>query len=208
MPPGRRSVLVARRVGGYVNTPPPIVVPDRPQTDPTPNGPLGTWVAALNGRSTAPARVLLWGDSRDEGEKATSLAARWQEVLAASMRAAYPVTGTAPGYAPRNYVPLKYVSPSLVGLGEWSAVSVASTPNNFGLGARTSLLSTAGTHGGTLTFTGTSFGIAYARGNVAGSFTYAIDGGPAQTVSWTGTTTTDGLVARSDTLTRGTHTVV
>lgn len=217
-----RNIIVTRRIGP--GGPPVVVVPDpepdpeppptpdpppAPDPTPVPTAPLLRWSTALDNRTTAPAKALFWGDSRTEGEGASSIATRWQDVIAASIRAAYP-TVTAAGtttHAPHNYSPITYVSTTLASLGDWSSKTYFSTPNNYGLGTRVSRMTAAG-HGATLSFTGTAFKLMDVVTSTGGSFTYAVDGGAAVTVSWPPSTITDGRATTVTGLTAGSHTVV
>lgn len=181
--------------------------PDTPLPPPpvTPTFGLTHWTNSLNNRDTAPAKVLTWGNSRTEGERATTLAKRWQDVLAANFRAAFPTAGVT-NYCPHNYVPVSYISTSLATLGEWTNKTLNSTPNNYGLGTRVVTMIAAG-QGATLNFTGTSCKIAYTRTNTASSFTVKVDTGAAQTVSWPAGAIAGSQLYTITGLTRGAHTV-
>lgn len=165
--------------------------------------PMAPWETAVANRDTAPARALFIGDSRTEGEGAASVANRWQDILAAKIRAGYAVTGN-PTYAPHNYVPIDYVAPTLTA-GEWSNIVGATVANNFGLGTRVSIFNAAG-EGALFTGTGTTFKIAYVRANVAASFTYSVDGGAPVTVSLSNVLT-DGMTTDITGLSDAQHTI-
>lgn len=164
------------------------------------------WLTALAARATTPARVMVWGDSRAEGQGATTLANRWQSKFAAGMRAAFPTTGVTT-YAENNYAAFNLISTSLASLTLWTGKTVASSPNNFGLGTRCSILSAAG-QGATLPFTGTAFKLAYVASNVASSFSYTVDGGAPVTVSWPAGSVADGRTVTVTGLADTSHTVV
>lgn len=169
---------------------------------------LTPWRAALANRDNVPARILFVGDSRTEGEGATTVGNRWQNKVAATLRSRFPVTGGNPAYASANYVPVKYISPTLAGQSLFSAPAGGTfyETNNFGLGTRViDLRAGANT---TLTFTGTSCKIAYVRAATAGSFTYAVNGGSAVTVSWAAGSTQDGQLVSLGPFTAGVHTVL
>jgi hypothetical protein len=163
------------------------------------------WRAALAARDYAPARVLFLGDSRTEGEGATVVARRWQDRVAAILRDRFRVTGGNPAYAPRNYLPVKYISPTMLASTQWTAPSGGTAPNNFGLGTRVVTLGVGNST--TLTFTGTSAKLAYVRNAAAASFTYAVDGGSAVSVN-AGGGLLDGQTVAINGLSAGSHTIV
>lgn len=166
------------------------------------------WRAARGARDLSPARALFIGDSRTEGEGATTLARRWQNRLADILRERYPLQSATPKYSPANYYPVRYVSPTLANLTPWTGTPTSS-PNNLGLGTRVVTLAAGATLTLTLSgaFAATSAKIAYVQTSAASSFSYALDGGTATTVN-SGGGLVDGRTIALNGLGGTAHTVV
>lgn len=162
--------------------------------------------AALANRATTPFRIAASGDSREEGFGVDLPEKRFIEKLATALRAQWPTTGVT-NHATRNYIPINYISTTLVGTGQFTNTVTTSSPNNFGLGTRVSRFRAAG-EGTTLTATATTIELAYTKSNVASSFNVAVDGGAPVLVSWTTTAVTPSQIYTISGLTNAQHTVV
>jgi lysophospholipase L1-like esterase len=152
------------------------------------NPALSRWRTAIADRSTAPAKMLVIGDSISEGQGASTRANRWLSKSHDAIRTKYPTTGVAIGG--ENYVPSLYI----VGAPDspWQSFSGnqgSPTPSNVNgsLGYRTVFLD--GTDGLFYNVTGTDVDIWWCGGG--GTFAYQIDGGSVVNINTTGAYHTD-----------------
>lgn len=139
--------------------------------------------------------VVCIGDSITEGFYATTLAGRWVEQLAVKLAAAY--DGTAvPVYYPAHTSQTNYTWP-------WTLAG-GSNNTTYGLGRRAYNVGSGATM--SISFSGDSFRLFYAKTGSGGVFSYAVDGGAAVQVDTSGSEA-GGLAVTVTGLAAGTHTV-
>lgn len=131
---------------------------------------LSGWQAALANRATAPAQVVVFGDSISEGTGNSTVLKRWINRAQAKLRYRYSVTGGADfpfiPAVPKTAVAGFPVTRS----GSWVVDS------SYGLGWRTAILN--GADGLiTFTFTGTSAKLMYFKASGTGVMKIVVDGG-------------------------------
>jgi lysophospholipase L1-like esterase len=159
--------------------------------------------AALANREAAPCDIVFVGDSNMEGEGADLVRKRWQTRALESLRARFPVYGGTPTGG-LNYYPGKYYTTTLPQ--PWTYVGSPGADNNYGLGLRNVSLSTGQSM--SITVTGTSFKILYAKAGGTGTFSYQVDGGATTNINSNngGAASGDGISA-SINLGGGSHTI-
>ena len=163
------------------------------------------WNAAVDKRSTAPAKWVALGDSITEGQGASARSTRWMDVTLDALRRRHPTDGTSGG---AGYLPARFAvyAPDST-WGDW-ATSSSGTANAVDtvpdLGYRALAMDAGASR--TYTFTGTGIDIWWARYAGSGDFTYSVDGAGPRTVVTAGTANT-GKTTRVDGLPSGEHTV-
>ncbi|WXW93162.1 esterase [Arthrobacter phage BrayBeast] len=159
--------------------------------------------AALANREAAPCDIVFVGDSNMEGEGSDLVRKRWQSRALESLRARFPVYGGTPTGG-LNYYPGKYYTTTLPQ--PWTYVGSPGADNNYGLGLRNVSLSTGQSM--SITVTGTSFKILYAKAGGTGTFSYQVDGGATTNINSNngGAASGDGISA-SINLGGGSHTI-
>ena len=161
---------------------------------------LSPWRSALANAGTAPAQVLVIGDSISEGTGATVLANRWQTILQGHLRRRY---GHLQG-ATWPHIPARY---NVTGT---SGQPVTETGTNqfgyaWGLGWRTVRMEDD-TGSLTFTFTGTSARVMFVQLGTTGVASVQVDGGTPVLVNTNGATN-NARTWDTGPLTRGTHTI-
>lgn len=157
--------------------------------------------AALASRRSSPCNIWVTGDSITEGQGASALSERWQNVFADAMRREYPdgVEG-----ASTSYVPVYYEATGLNAAATTSGTVVKNA--NFGLGGRCYRIDP----GGYLerTVYGTAIDVHYVRSTSSGRMNISVDSVDAITALQTafGAVQDDG-VQRVTFASRGTHVV-
>lgn len=159
---------------------------------------LGPLHRKLDAADTTPVNIAFIGDSKTEGQGASSVTKRWQNLAIDSLRTMYGVTGGL-GYIP--------ASTAVVGTptdGAFAVTGDGGAGDGYGLGRRDFVLYNGGQ---ALTYTApcTSFDVLYAA-NAGATFTVTIDSGAPVTV--TPASTEPGSKWSSGPLGAGTHTVV
>lgn len=145
---------------------------------------LSRWRSAVTGRAGAPAKWLGMGESLQEGQGASTEAQAWFAKALASLRTSYPTAGVAGG---RNFLPARrrVYGPDSTWINGYTSSSGTLTMidvDGYGtLGHKTISMAA----GATMTFTvsGTAVDIVGIGGPGGPSFTYAVDGGSATSVS-------------------------
>jgi lysophospholipase L1-like esterase len=125
------------------------------------------WHAALAGRTSAPAKVVVVGDSISEGQGATAKSNRWVEKFQANLRSYYGVTG-GEGYSEAAFLQNSFPSP-------WSAGGNVTANYTFGYGQRCAVLRSPDGYI-QRTVTGSSVVISYLKNTSLGSFSVFVDG--------------------------------
>ncbi len=125
---------------------------------------LSNWNAAIANRNSAPAVLMVMGDSIGEGytdsSNVVATGSRWIDVLRNELYAKYPVAGVTP--------PASSYVPAFRGTGStaWTLIGApvpTSYQNSFGLGLRAGLTATVGS-GYEITMDCTSISLHYIRG--------------------------------------------
>lgn len=165
---------------------------------------LSGWRGALANQATAPAQVVVFGDSISEGTGTTTVLNRWINRAQAKLRYRYGV----PSGAEFPFIP---AVPRTTAAGfPVTRAGAYSVDSNYGLGWRTAIL-TGATGSVTFTFTGTSAKLMYFKGSGTGVAKITVDGGTPVVLD---TNSTRNPPAGNGTntwatgaLTAGTHTV-
>lgn len=166
---------------------------------------LRKWYGALANVYSAPANILVIGDSNSEGTGAGSYDLRWQKVLQDILRKGFQPPSVAGADHP--YVTASpRVIPALTG---HPATATGGGQASYGLGLRARDFARDGIQSMTYTFKGDRFRILHTKGPSAGRMKVVIDGVPGVIVdTWKAAPLTFGNVWDSGTLTYQTHTVV
>jgi hypothetical protein len=147
----------------------------------------------LANRGVDAFRILVCGTSIHEGEGTTNLAYRWQERMAATLRALYPTTGVT-NYSPNNYYPVGYAiaTGSTVG-NPWVKTGSPTAQNAYGVGARAQLFDASG-EGAILTISAKRIRLHWIRTASAASFRYKVvrSSDSSEIVGWTTVSTNTG----------------
>lgn len=131
---------------------------------------LSGWRTALANQATAPAQVVVFGDSISEGTGTTTVLNRWINRAQAKLRYRYSV----PSGAEFPFIPA-VPKTSAAGFPVTRA-GAFSVDSNYGLGWRTAIL-TGATGSITFTFTGTSAKLMYFKGSGTGVAKITVDAG-------------------------------
>src|SRR5207248_1379611 len=112
---------------------------------------------------------------------ATAISKRWLDRLRDLLRTSHPVTGVSTGgtssYIASWYALTTFATP-------WTLNTGAPAQNtSFGFGRRSHQMLSATTYQRTITVTGTSLKVLYAKGASTGSFKVTVDGGAPQTIT-------------------------
>lgn len=166
---------------------------------------LRKWYGALASVYSAPANILVIGDSNSEGSGAGSYDLRWQKVLQDILRKRFQppsVDGAEHPYVTAS----PRVIPALTG---HPATATGGGQASYGLGLRARDFARDGIQSMTYTFKGDRFKILHTKGPSAGRMQIVIDGAPGIVVdTWKAAPLTFGNVWDSGALTYQTHTVV
>lgn len=170
--------------------------------DPAVTAPLAyrPWRAALANCGAARAKLVVIGDSNDEGQGATTDTLRWVGKLQAALRTRYAVTGGV-GYRP-VYYESGITQPATVALG--AAPGTATKDVRYGLGGRSYQLAKTATVTYTQTFTG--FTVHYAKDSFGVNLVVKVDGA-AQTPIASGGTAAGGFTQTYSGFTAASHTL-
>jgi lysophospholipase L1-like esterase len=166
---------------------------------------LRRWYAALANRHFAPANAIVIGDSLTEGQGASSKANRYLSRLQSSLRTRYPSNGSAGG-ASDCFMPSwrAVFGPDST----WAATDYTTSgsmfQDSYGPFGQHTLDFGAAAAVRTWTFTGTKAVLWYLNGH-AGTFTWSLDGGAANTINPTGVFGLASVQVYSGT--SGTHTI-
>lgn len=165
---------------------------------------LRKWFAALGNRHTAPAKVLVFGDSLSEGTGAGTFQKRWMQVLQDALRNRYPVPGVTGATIP--YVTASpRQSAALTGA---QVSNVGAAQASFGLGLRA--LTVEAGDSVTFTFTGDRCKLYGTKGTSSGRFGIVLDGAAEVVVDGynAGGTINGQLIWDSGAISNAAHTVV
>ena len=169
-----------------------------------PDTALRKWFAALGNRHTAPANVLIFGDSNSEGTGAGTFAKRWQQVLQDALRNRYPVPGVTGATIPYITASPRQ-SAALTGA---SVSNVGAAQASFGLGLRALTVETGDSV--TFTFTGDRCKFYATKGTSAGRYSMVLDGAAEVVVDGfnAGGTINGQLIWDSGAISNAAHTLV
>jgi hypothetical protein len=172
--------------------------------DALPDSAMRRWFAALGNRHTAPAKVLVFGDSNSEGTGAGTFQKRWMQVLQDALRSRYPVPGVTGAEFPYITASPRQ-TPALTGA---PVSNVGATSASFGLGLRA--LTVEAGDSVTFTFTGDRCIFYATKGPSVGRYSIVLDGGAATVVDGfnSGTLITGQQIWDSGAISSGAHTVV
>ena len=170
---------------------------------------LTPWFAGLSNRLSARCSVVCLGDSITEGVHAlgppsTGFQNRWIARLADALRARYPTQGIAGGG--RGFI-------GAVSTGEptftWPT-TITGTPVTAQSSGPKAKFVQLGASGQSITFllTGDSADIMWTQAGFGGTFSWAVDGGPATDISTSGSSTVDGKISHIPLGSPGPHTLV
>lgn len=165
--------------------------------------------AGLAGRLTSRCNIVCVGDSVTEGQHAqgppfTGFENRWIARFSDLLRATYPTEGLSGGG--RGFIG---VAPTGESSFTWPATLTGSLSGGTGFGPKGKWVQ-LGTAGQSITFSlkGDSADIMWVQTPFGGSFSWAVDGGQATTVSTNGSATIDGKLTHIPLGPPGPHTLV
>lgn len=145
------------------------------------------WETALASVASAPATVLCVGDSITEGQGSSTKEDRWTDRLNAYLQGRYNTGGVGgAGWISGTHAVYGPDSPWAGYSSQSGTITAITTVGDIGF--RAASMATGAVR--TYTLTGTSVDIYWQRASGNGSFTWAVDGGSATTVSTAGTTST------------------
>jgi lysophospholipase L1-like esterase len=162
------------------------------------------WYAALANRHYARCNVVVLGDSITEGQGATVQERRWVARLRDRLRARLPTAGITAGGG-RGYLACANTGESSY---TWPA-TVAGSPATVQQGPKSLGYQLAST-GQAITYsslTGDSVDVWWVQVAAGGTFSYAVDGGGAVSVSTAGSSTVDGKLTHVPLGAGGQHTL-
>lgn len=171
--------------------------------------PLTPLFAGLAGRLSARCNIVCLGDSITEGQGAegppsSGFENRWLARLRDLLRSRYPTQGLTAGG--RGFI-------GVAGTGEWSFAWPATASQTLGTGSgsgpKAKFLQLAAT-GQSITFglIGDAADIMWTQVPFGGTFSWAVDGGPAKNVSTNGGSTVDGKLTHISLGSPGSHKLV
>src|SRR5215470_6696773 len=160
------------------------------------NQALTPWFAALSNRLSARCNVVCLGDSITEGVHATGPPStgflnRWLERVADMLRARYPTQGVTGGG--RGFIGAASTGETSF---NWPAALAGSPASAQTAGPKAKFVQLASS-GQSVTFSlvGDTAEIMWTQANFGGTFSWAVDGGPATKVSTNGSGNVDGKLA-------------